>query len=404
MINPDGSITVRRRVAHPDGSRSIVQEEYASMDQRILGKYDDLRYEECSVVDPPSLAPSSPGSQSTFYSTPTVSRDRSFESYDQSSEGSTFSVHWNKPLTYEDIEKNRVQGRTQILQQLRESSPITHQSHADGSSWGFNDVDISAISGDSIGYPMLDAGSKIQGTHQGEQNDDTSEWSLLHDDNDEAEKATSRTANTAPSRALGKPPLPQKGKVDGEISRTSSQILQSRTMEQAKRASHTKPLVQLDHLPAASAPSWEGDNSRPDRVVLKQADTLAKPQVKYYSDPGIATRPTTVREDLRRNNEAILDAPSVHSNQNGLYDKISETIFTEEIAYTVRKSTPDDLLGIFVSIRDLASGPKLVVSRVQPGGKFAESPIEKGDIVASINGVNFLRYPNAQEALGKEPP
>ena len=391
MINPDGSVTVRRKVVNPDGNRSIVHEEYASMDQRILGKYDHLRYEESSDEDPTTSNLGSHSSASS-YSTPTVSRNRSFESYGQSSEGSTFSVHWNKPLSNEDVETSRVQGRTK-----HESSKIAHRSQADASLWNVNDADLSAISGDSMGYPMVGPNCKVQRIHHEEQSDDaSSEWSLLFDNTNDQAK-TSLAGKGAPSKPLGKPPLPQKGNIHSSTSRES--VL-------TKQTSQTSPgNGKLDILPSDHVPSWAEEDAKAHQdsqvVILKQTDTLAKPQVKYYSDPGIQTPPTPLGPGALRTTGALLDAPSLHSNKYDYSTEVSSTTSTDEITYTVRKSAPDDQLGIFVGVRDVGAGPQLVISRVKPGGKFAESPIERGDIVVSINGVNFLRYPNAQEALGK---
>jgi len=177
-----------------------------------------------------------------------------------------------------------------------------------------------------------------------------------------------------------------------------------------KQTSQTSPGIamkgELDTLPSDDVPSCVEEDPEAHQdlpvVVLKQRETLAKPQVKYYSDPGIQTPATPLGPRALRTTGALLDAPSLHSNKNDCSTEVSSTTSTDEITYTVRKSAPDDQLGIFVGVRDVGAGPQLVISRVKPGGKFAESPIERGDIVVSINGVNFLRYPNAQEALGKK--
>jgi PDZ domain len=404
MINPDGSVTVRRKVVNPDGYRSIIQEEYASMDQRILGKYDLLRYEESSEEDPPSIGLRSSSSASS-YSTPSVSRDRSFESHDQSSEGSTFSVHWNKPLKNEDMEASRVWGRTQHNLSSQKRTQHTLASHksalrslVDDRPWNFNDADLSAISGDSVGDPLAGSNLKIQVIRDGEQNDDaSSEWSLLYDGTNDQEKK-SLTGNMGTLNPLGKPPLPQKGNICRIASR---EPVPTRATEQTSPPSLVSG--KKDYLPSDDVPSWEEEESQLDlpTAVLKQADTLAKPQVKYYSDPGIRTPSRPLGPGALRTSDALLDEPSLHSNQNDCSTESSSTISTNKITYTVRKSAPDDQVGIFVAVRDAGAGPQLVVSRVKPGGKFAESPIERGDIVVSINGVNFLRYPNAHEALGK---
>jgi hypothetical protein len=68
---------------------------------------------------------------------------------------------------------------------------------------------------------------------------------------------------------------------------------------------------------------------------------------------------------------------------------------------TVVKRGPSDKIGIHVGLKKLACGIRLVVSKVSPDGKFAKTPIERGDIVVSINGKNFLQDPNTDDALSE---
>jgi C-terminal processing protease CtpA/Prc len=68
---------------------------------------------------------------------------------------------------------------------------------------------------------------------------------------------------------------------------------------------------------------------------------------------------------------------------------------------TVVKRGPSDKIGIHVGLKKLAWGIHLVVSKVSPDDKFAKTLIERGDIVVSINGKNFLEDPNTDDALGE---
>lgn len=361
MVNPDGSVSVRRRVVNTDGSFSVVQQDYASMDQRILGNYDDLRYEERSLIldDVPSLTQSSPASTST-HSTPLLPPALSFDSFGRHSEGSagsTFSAHWNKSLTDEDIQKNRVS-----------RGSLEHISSQASSPWDFNGVDISAISVDSsLGYPMVDTSTVIQGNHGNDDNTDSeTEWSLLRNEIDEPARIQPFKSKEASPTITGKPPLPHK-----------------------------------ERIKSKGSPSLESP-PRIKRAGLKRDGNLMQPQVKFYSDPGTPISNDSLSDPKPlRNKGALFDMHSLNSNQSNLSGDLMIADLNEEVVYTVRKRTPEDKLGIHVGVRELASGPRLVVSEVRPEGKFAESPIEMGDIVVSINEVNFLRYPNSQEALGK---
>jgi hypothetical protein len=68
---------------------------------------------------------------------------------------------------------------------------------------------------------------------------------------------------------------------------------------------------------------------------------------------------------------------------------------------TVYKHSQPEKIGIYVGLKRFAFGTRLVVSRVAPDGKFADSGVEVGDIVVSINGKSFLENPNSQDAFGK---
>ncbi|KAG7361548.1 PDZ domain containing protein [Nitzschia inconspicua] len=66
---------------------------------------------------------------------------------------------------------------------------------------------------------------------------------------------------------------------------------------------------------------------------------------------------------------------------------------------TVHKGSKGDKIGIFVGLKRFSYGKRLVVSRVAPDGKFANSGVDVGDIVVSINGKSMLERPSSQEAF-----
>jgi hypothetical protein len=68
---------------------------------------------------------------------------------------------------------------------------------------------------------------------------------------------------------------------------------------------------------------------------------------------------------------------------------------------TVQKATAAEKVGIIVGIQHLDGEERLVVSRISSSGRLANSGIEPGDIIVSINGTNFLNHPSSQTALGK---
>eukprot|EP00536_Pseudo-nitzschia_multiseries_P012155 jgi/Psemu1/290108/fgenesh1_pg.448_\ len=66
---------------------------------------------------------------------------------------------------------------------------------------------------------------------------------------------------------------------------------------------------------------------------------------------------------------------------------------------TVRKESKEDKIGIFLQLHKFKQGNRLVVSHISPTGKFANSGIEFGDIVVSINSEDMLENPQTEKAL-----
>ncbi len=68
---------------------------------------------------------------------------------------------------------------------------------------------------------------------------------------------------------------------------------------------------------------------------------------------------------------------------------------------TVTKTSASDRIGIFVHRENFAGGHRLVVSKVAPDGKFADTKIKEGDVVVSINGEDMTSNPSLERALSK---
>ncbi|VEU43397.1 unnamed protein product [Pseudo-nitzschia multistriata] len=66
---------------------------------------------------------------------------------------------------------------------------------------------------------------------------------------------------------------------------------------------------------------------------------------------------------------------------------------------TVRKGHRNEKIGIFVHLKRFPFGNRLVVSQISPAGKFADTGIEVGDVVVSINAENMIKDPKTQRAL-----
>lgn len=68
---------------------------------------------------------------------------------------------------------------------------------------------------------------------------------------------------------------------------------------------------------------------------------------------------------------------------------------------TVYKNSQSDKIGIYVGLENFDFGNRLVISMIAPNGKFADSGIEVGDIVISINNESMVEDPSPQRASGK---
>jgi hypothetical protein len=68
---------------------------------------------------------------------------------------------------------------------------------------------------------------------------------------------------------------------------------------------------------------------------------------------------------------------------------------------TVYKNSQSDKIGIYVGLEKFDFGNRLVISMIAPNGKFADSGIEVGDIVISINSESMVEDPSPQRASGK---
>lgn len=482
MINPDGSVTVRRKIINSDGSISILQEEYSSLDRRILGASDAVNNGLPTVDDLPFLAPSTSGSSSsvsTIKTSPSraaylTSNHNGFTSEMRGDAGkhtgTNSSSEWppvdrrrhriipiydrdfglklddvnpvNLALKMElaqaapsigvhldetDTQPSGRDGESSSMSSMpvddihkfnlvqesrRPTNSIPFQQKYDAmsppdpslisvSTWGVPDADVSAMSGDSMGYPVLDTSTAFYESN--EKSDSETEWSLLQED-------SSAKQESSPKALRGNPPLPnrrgtskrsQPGRMIRNGSDKTSDTSDSSPKDAETSLNHTTDETTTTFPSGVLDTSKVSDSStQSDLVVVKQAAVLAEPRptVRYYADPGVASGAADGREDLR-DIGALFDAPSLTA-----HDEISEVSGdpqSEEIVFTVRKKSPEDKLGIFVGVREVSGKPQLVVSKVSRTGKFAESPVVEGDTVVSINGKSFLHSPSSDEALGK---
>jgi len=89
-----------------------------------------------------------------------------------------------------------------------------------------------------------------------------------------------------------------------------------------------------------------------------------------------------------------------HRNKISYADSDKEQRVPNLYSVTVTKSSQSDRIGIYVHRENYAGGRRLVVSKVAPDGKFADTKIKEGDVVVSINGEDMTSNPSLERALG----
>ena len=96
--------------------------------------------------------------------------------------------------------------------------------------------------------------------------------------------------------------------------------------------------------------------------------------------------------------------------ESSIFDNVERKAFVDDdtekyipnlYSVTAYKASKADKIGVYVHVQNFPQGNRLVISRITPDGKFANSIIKEGDIVDSINGEDMTEDPNLKEALGK---
>lgn len=108
--------------------------------------------------------------------------------------------------------------------------------------------------------------------------------------------------------------------------------------------------------------------------------------------------------------ESDLQVPTIHRLmppqiwserfEDHSYEKSNPLGRVRNFGVTVVKKSSDDKVGINVGVRATRQGNRLVVSKISPTGLIADSNVQLGDIVTSINGYNFVAKPDSLVALG----
>ncbi len=174
----------------------------------------------------------------------------------------------------------------------------------------------------------------------------------------------------------------------------------------------------FDILGASPKPDPRRGRYSPSSSMQAQAELLHV--ISQDNDPCLVQGDLSVHSsDVAGNLEDILGPPPITSNWSKSRVPVGSLFIAEEsdmdemegdqeeVPYvhmvTVHKATVDEKIGIFVGLKHLPEygGIRLVVSKIAPDGKFANSGIDVGDVVVSINGKSFVETPSSQDAFGR---
>lgn len=378
IINPDGSVSIRRKIINPDGSSCIREEEYCDL-KKISSKTSEvpnLQLSDSSDSSFSSLATvKTKGSSAIFRTNPREEmQQRSFvdarSTQSDSSDSSDISYLLSsnakdmmKSVQIEEHPRNRV-------------DTMSSQSDEDRSSSNANEI-----------FKTYQRGKQQRRNRVGNQwaqadSSDSSNISYLHSsDKSSTFKPTAGTTHLKKTSELHTQQWLTGD--DGNFGRNEWPFCTTRPMnpvpfEDVKRSS-PKPSVSK----RASSASLSGNSNAANSHSIDGYSTMS-----FSSN---AQEKPRTRPKLRID-RPLLRAPNV---EKPVWQS------SDTVAVTVKKEGAKDKIGINVGLKDLACGVRLVVSKISPNGKFANSPIEMGDIVVSINGKKFLENPNPEDALGE---
>ena len=151
---------------------------------------------------------------------------------------------------------------------------------------------------------------------------------------------------------------------------------------------------------------------------------MSDPIVNIYSDLESPQRQPVTRSFSSSAESSVFDDVALTSNMDTSLGKITDyterrsspqrkhrtSFFDDEgdqststpslYSVTVNKTSKTDKIGIYVHRETFSDGQhRLVVSKVAPDGKFANTRVKEGDVVVSINGQDMTEEPTLERAL-----
>ncbi len=214
---------------------------------------------------------------------------------------------------------------------------------------------------------------------------------------------------------------------------TPSSRLKQGSRKSRNRQKHvvfSEPLTPPRSQPSEKLMERPVEEQTPSRKVINKENygyfyhtEMSNPIMDIYSDLDSDERPKVSQSFSSGDSSVFDDVPQVtspdtsfaeiddaylrrtplakHRNKISYADSDKEQQIPNLYSVTVTKASQSDRIGIYVHRESHAGGHRLVISKVAPDGKFADTKIKAGDVVVSINGEDMTSNPSLERALGK---
>jgi len=361
MINPDGSVTVRNLVIQEDGTWVRKQEDIDNNNNNNKQNIYQLRSKRDIISQRYDC------NQFTDSDIPSLKQANSFESSNSSSSDKSDKDHFDHRIFSESAAHRLREHRLAQIQLMANPSSDTANSSTEGS---YRSQSVHHQEKEL--YPSIYEGYTTPNSFEPL---DQSQTTLF----------------LSPSRII--PPRPACARSNlGNIN---------------KHVAFFEPVNPARTQPNMHTSSFEAKGHRTDYYWSKEEKEQRSETGR--SEESSVFRNVTMPYYENNNLDDILgqlkDTKLHHkfssdlSNDTSYFDE-DQGGYTPHInSVTVYKNSLSEKIGVFVGVEKFVLGDRLVMTKIPANGKFADSGIEVGDIVISINGENMIDDPTPQRAL-----
>jgi hypothetical protein len=415
MINPDGSMTIRRVVLNTDGSKTVEEEEYTANDNlppvKVSSQVLPVRHIDSDSNRPVVASPPRHNKKEN--------RELVEETYTSMSSVSSLFTSDEKSSLFDSIwdekdENFSTSGKTLSSESSESSNFILEM--AQGAEDYSPAVDL------QVGFPKPGPNSSaIEGLAETPLSSESSGSSNFIPEMAQGAEENSTTVDLQ----VGFPKLgPNSSAIEG-ISKKEKNSVARTARGASERARKGRVRFMETEKGASVVDDVHPDGTVAPQLVLNPRDSVdcSKPLLfsgapnngaaaafQNYSSENSDSNGASVTERQRPQHaplSAQYTSPKRPNESHQIRRKERQKGVTNDfhstqqgVAVTVLKKSQSDKLGIHVGVRVSRQGRRLIVADISPVGLFVNTPIQMGDIILSINGVSFQEDPDANNALG----